>query len=93
MALVALSLDADDEIREIDIAHPDGPIIGVGIDDASLYLGRDRTDGSAVAACNRLIGVLVGLRDAAARRMALADLPSDTPLGIEDDVAGEGVAS
>ena len=58
--------------------------------DVAIWLGNQGEPASAVIVCDRLIAALTEIR---ARNARMSDAPSDTPLGIEDDVAGEVVAS
>jgi len=65
-------------------------VVGIRFDGLSLGIGL-YTDDERIAAIDRFIDVLSQLRNDAADRMAVAEF--DTPMGLEDDVAGEAVAS
>lgn len=97
MARINAMFDAEDEVETFDLpSERSGRIAGFRLDGIDVYLTLPRPfdgkDARIAETCDRLIGVLAGLRDAALARQA-EPVPSDTPLGIEDDVAGEAVAS
>jgi len=74
MALISASVRPGEDIPTFDIANANGRIAGFTIDGISVYLGGYPLPADKDAAirdtANLLIGVLVGLRDAAARRIA-----------------------
>jgi hypothetical protein len=85
MALITATAGPSDDIRTTDIPGSNGRIAGFEVDGVTIYLGTyskaEDKDAAIVATANMLIGVLVGLRDAAGRRIAIheADLADWAP--------------
>ena len=79
MALISASVRPGEDIPTFDIANANGRIAGFTIDGISVYLGGYPLPADKDAAirdtARLLIGVLVGLRDAAMQRIADAALP------------------
>jgi len=79
MALVSASVKPGEDIHTFDLASANGRIAGFTIDGISVYLGGhphpDDKDAAIRDTARLLIGVLVGLRDAAMQRIADAALP------------------
>ena len=75
MANITCSVVPMSSVGPTDIEGPGGRIVGLCIDGVQIYLARygDKDD-VILAAANMLIGVLVGLRDAAEARIQVADL-------------------
>jgi hypothetical protein len=78
MALITATVGPGDNIRTTDIPGSNGRIAGFEVDGITVYLGTyaktEDKDAAIVSTANLLIGVLVGLRDAAGRRIALANV-------------------
>jgi hypothetical protein len=85
MALISCTVSPYDDVRTTDIEGSRGRIVGFEIDGITIYLATftepEEKDAAIVATANMLIGVLVGLRDAAARRIA------DKPNWTESELA------
>ena len=80
MALISASVRPGEDIPTFDIANANGRIAGFTIDGISVYLASGYPlpadkDAAIRDTANLLIGVLVGLRDAAMQRITDAALP------------------
>jgi hypothetical protein len=73
MALISATAMPFDDIPTTDIEGERGPIAGLTIDGVTIYLGTyadpAAKDAAIILTANMLIGVLVGLRDSAVRRV------------------------
>ena len=72
-------------------AEHGGRVVGITVDDSlDIHLHGFEGDAAIVATCNRLIGVLVGLRDAAINRQSPAFLPDGVEyVGTVGEFLGE----